>query len=242
MTFELQPEVDRLTAVCRGLFGDESRWITADGYRHSLALAIIDSIFSTGSNYQSVINVVNAYRGYRKAQGADADRDGTKELLATFKEVGGSREWADGVVNNRKPAHTHPHAPLKAEVIRLAAERLKRQDLAITTRDVLHGAYAKDDSLATLKDAWLKLPSQSSGVTFNYFLILSGFQSVKPDRMVIRFVKEHAGLEGTQLTPMQTAELIKQVAELYPTQPRRLDHVIWRHVSGREVFRADELN
>ncbi|WP_459384460.1 hypothetical protein [Arthrobacter humicola] len=70
---------------------------------------------------------------------------------------------------------------------------------------------------------------------------LAGFQSVKPDRMVIRFVEEHAGLQG-KLTPMQTAELINQVAKLYPTQPRRLDHIIWRHVSGREIFREDELN
>ena len=88
----------------------------------------------------------------------------------------------------------------------------------------------------------MELPSQRSGVTYNYLLILAGFQSVKPDRMPIRFVEEHAGLEGKQLTPMQTAELITRVAELYPTQPRRLDHVIWRHVSGRETFRADELN
>lgn len=41
---------------------------------------------------------------------------------------------------------------------------------------------------------------------------------------------------------MQTAELIRQVADRYPTQPRKLDHVVWRHVSGRTVFRADEPN
>lgn len=60
--------------------------------------------------------------------------------------------------------------------------------------------------------------------------------------MIIRFVEEHAGLEGKDITPMQTAELIGQVADRYPTQPRKLDHVIWRYVSGREIFRADELN
>lgn len=78
-------------------------------------------------------------------------------------------------------------------------------------------------------------------MTFNYFLILAGFQSVKPDRMVIRFVGEHAGLQG-KLTPMQTAQLVKQVAKLYPTEPRRLDRIIWRHVSGREIFREGEIN
>ena len=239
MTYEFSLEAATLTEKCRSLFDDESRWITAGGYSHSLALAIIDSIFSTGSHYQSVINVVNEYRAYRLGQGADADQDGTKELLATFKEAGGSTGWAE-LVNNHKPAHTQPNALLKAEVVLRAAESLAKP--GVTTRDEVHDAYATDQTLAELKKTWLRLPSQSSGVTFNYFLILCGFQSVKPDRMIIRFVEEDAGLTGRGLTPMQTAELIREVAESYPTQPRKLDHVIWRHVSGREIFRADGLN
>ncbi|WP_426226394.1 hypothetical protein [Pseudarthrobacter sp. DSP2-3-2b1] len=239
MTNDFTAEAEQLTGVCRKIFGDESRWITADGYRHSLALSIIDSIYSTGSNYQAVINVVNEYRAYRRAQGGDADRDGTVELLTTFKEAGSSGGWAE-LVNNRKPAHTKANAPLKAEVIRQAAEVLQNE-LGYTTREDLHTAYAKDDELTALKEAWLHLPSQRSGVTFNYLLILAGFQSVKPDRMVIRFIEEHAELGGRRPTPTEAAELIKKVAELYPTQPRRLDHVIWRHVSGREVFREEEV-
>jgi hypothetical protein len=113
--------------------------------------------------------------------------------------------------------------------------------IGIITVTDLRQLQAEDEDLTGVKKEWLKLPSQSSGVTFNYFLILVGFQSVKPDRMVIRFVEETIDLQG-QLTPMQTAQLIKRVAELYPTQARRLDHVIWRHVSGREIFREDELN
>jgi hypothetical protein len=61
MTYQFSAEAATLTDKCRSLFGDESRWITADGYTHSLALAVIDSIFSTGSHYQSVIDVVNKY-------------------------------------------------------------------------------------------------------------------------------------------------------------------------------------
>lgn len=241
MTTDLTAAAQRLNEVCRSIFRDESRWITADGYPDSLALSIIDSIYSTGSKYQAVINVVNEYRAYRKAEGGDADRDGTTELLQTFKAAGGSAGWAE-MVNNRKPAHTKTNAPLKAEVIRRAAELLRNQELEITTQDELRAAYANKETRKELKKAWLGLPSQRSGVTYNYLLILAGFQSVKPDRMVIRFVAEHAGLNAEKLTPMETADLIQQVAELYPTQPRRLDHVIWRHVSGREVFKADELN
>lgn len=239
MTTDFTAEAEQLTWVCRDIFGDEVRWITADGYPNSLALCIIDSIYSTGSNYQAVINVVNEYRAYRRAQGGDADRDGTKELLATFNEAGGSAGWAE-LVNNRKPAHTKANAPLKAEVIRQAAEVLHCR-LGYRTRADLHTAYANDENREVLKKAWLRLPSQRSGVTYNYLLILAGFQSVKPDRMVIRFIEEHVDLRGRKLTPSEAAELIKKVAELYPTQPRRLDHVIWRHVSGREVFREEEV-
>lgn len=240
MTTDLTAAAERLTEVCRSIFEDESRWITADGYPDSLALSIIDSIYSTGSKYQAVINVVNAYRAHRKAEGGDADRDGTRELIQSFKAAGGSAEWAE-LVNNRKPAHTKKNAPLKAEVIYRVASVLHAK-LEITTQDELRAAYADKAKREESKNRWLDLPSQKSGVTYNYLLILAGFQSVKPDRMVIRFVAKHAGLDAKKLTPMETADLIQQVAERYPTQPRRLDHVIWRHVSGREVFKADEVN
>lgn len=240
MTTEFTAEAEKLTEVCRGIFGDETQWIAADGYPHSLALCIIDSIFSTGSHYNSVINVVNEYRAYRRARGGNADYDGTAELLTTFADVGSSAAaWADKVVNNRKPAHTKKNAPLKAEVIRQAAEKLK--ELGYTTREHLHRAYAEDKELKALKDAWIHLPSQRSGVTYNYLLILAGFQSVKPDRMVIRFIKEHAELGERDLSTSEAADLIRQVAELYPTEARRLDHVIWRYVSGRDVFKEQDV-
>jgi hypothetical protein len=58
--------------------------------------------------------------------------------------------------------------------------------------------------------------------------------------MVIRFVEEMTGLKG--LSPSATAEVIKEVARLYPADARRLDHVIWRYASRREFLRADPSN
>jgi hypothetical protein len=68
MTIELAAEADRLTDICRTTFGDETKWIAADGYPESLALCVIDSIFSTGSHYTSVINVVAEYCKYRRCR------------------------------------------------------------------------------------------------------------------------------------------------------------------------------
>ena len=236
MILRSQPDVSVLVAACRQLFGDPARWVAADGYPGSLALCVIDSIYSTGSHYQSVVNVVSAYRNHRRGQGHDPNTDGAADLLRSIEETGGSAAWAN-LVHNLKPAHTKAGAALKAEVVWQAARCL--QGLGIDSVADLHARHAEGLGLAEVKKAWLRLPSQSSGTTFNYFLILAGFQSVKPDRMVIRFVGEHAGVEARGLSPMQVADLITRAAEAYPAEPRRLDHVIWRHVSGRPVFVSD---
>ncbi len=241
MTTGLSEAAVRLTEVCRSIFDDESQWIEADGYPDSLALGIIDSIFSTGSHYTSVVNVITAYRAMRRAQGGDPNSDGVQELLASFDAVSGSDGWAEAV-NNRKPAHTGRGALLKAEVVHRAALTLASLDGGpIETAADVRAEFQRDHELKRIKRAWLQLPSQSSGVTFNYLLILVGLQSVKPDRMVIRFIEEHAGLGEHAVSPKEAASLISQVAGLYPTQARKLDHVIWRHVSGREVFRTTDL-
>ncbi|SEQ81081.1 hypothetical protein [Arthrobacter sp. OV608] len=59
--------------------------------------------------------------------------------------------------------------------------------------------------------------------------------------MVIRFIKEHAELGERELSTSEAADLIRQVAELYPIEARRLDHVVWRHVSGRDVFKDEDV-
>lgn len=238
MSPDLDAHAARLAETCRTLFGEESRWIEPDDYRNSLALCIIDSIFSTGSHYTSVVNVVSKYCAYRREQGANPYRDGPDELLKTFLEAGDSREWAKAVVDNFKPAHTKAGAPLKAEVVYQTALALRSMKL-MTPQDIKQ-EHQKDATLAVLKKTWLRLPSQSSGVTFNYFLILAGLQSVKPDRMVVKFVRENTDIKAGELTPANVTDLIKRVAEKYPTQVRKLDHVIWRYESGRELFVAED--
>ncbi|WP_024476660.1 hypothetical protein [Arthrobacter sp. CAL618] len=231
MTYKFSDQEEILIEVCRTEFGDEARWFEPEGYRDGLALCVIDSIFSTGSHYRSVINVVNRYWDHRKTQGGDPRSDGVKELENSFVEAGGSEPWAD-LVGNRKPAHTGNGALLKAEVVRRAAAGLQSLDI-LSTKD-LHGEYQNDPSLNRLKSMWRNLPSQSSGVTFNYLLILAGLQSVKADRMILRFIEQHTKLDSRQINPSEAADLVMRVAEAYPTTARRLDHVIWRHTSGRE--------
>ncbi len=80
--------------------------------------------------------------------------------------------------------------------------------------------------------AWTKLPSQRSGVTYSYLMLLAGLPSVKPDRMVLRFLTEVLGADVT-LTTDHAFELVMAAADALDASPRTLDHAIWRAASGR---------
>lgn len=231
MEYEYEAEVAALATKCRELFGDETLWFEVAGYR-SVALCIIDSIYSIGSHYNSVVNVVDRYVAYRAAQGGNAYDDTVEQLVETFQDVGGSDAWAD-MVCNRKPAHTKEGALLKSEVVFRAAIGLS--NLGIQSAKDLERQASTAEGLSALKNSWLRLPSQSSGISFNYFLILAGYQSVKPDRMVLKFLEEHTGLIGRKLGAEKATELISRVAAVYPTEARKLDHIVWRYSSGRPI-------
>ncbi|MDN5698724.1 MAG: hypothetical protein L0G85_00230 [Kocuria sp.] len=221
-----QVEVDALVSYCRSNLGEKDLWITPEGYPNSLALCIIDSIYSTGSHYTSVVNVINRYRA------AHGQRDGAAALLESISAAGGARAWANSVAGNLKPAHTKPGAPLKAEVIGQAAALMLKH--GIDTVEDLVLAVETSPQGNPVHDAWKKLPSQGSGVTYSYLLLLAGLPSVKPDRMVLRFLERALGT-GVPMTTDRAFELVMAAADRLEVSPRTLDHVIWRAASGRDL-------
>ncbi|MDO5669918.1 MAG: hypothetical protein Q4G50_07935 [Corynebacterium sp.] len=219
--------IDRLVAYCEENLGDPDLWHTPDGYPGSLALCIIDALYSTGSHYTSVVNVINRYR--RKYP---EENHGPQDLLESMRVVGGARAWAEDVVENVKPAHTGRNARLKAEVIEQAAELMCERSIA-TVAD-FRGAVARDLYDNDVRTGWLGLPSQSSGVTYNYMLLLVGLPSIKPDRMVLRFLADALG-EDADLSEKQAVELLERTAERMNVDAGALDHIVWRAASGREL-------
>lgn len=214
--------VDALVGYCQEELGKPSTWVTPPGYPDSLALCVIDAIYSTGGRYAQVINVIDRYT---ERQGAD---HGAEELLGSIRTVGAAA-WAADVVENRRRAHTKPGAPLKAEVIEQAAELLIAQD--IRTVPELRTRLGDSPEDHSLHAEWKKLPSQSSGVTYNYLLILAGLPSVKPDRMVLRFLED--ALQQHRISNEEAVGLIKAAATKLGTDARTLDHMIWRAASKR---------
>lgn len=219
-------EIKTLVTYCETNLGDPTVWTTPDGYPNSLALCIIDSIYSTGSHYSSVVNVIERYKE------SGGENDGAQALTRSIKEAGGAREWATTIAHNLKPANTRPGAQLKAEIIEQAAGLMT--ELGIDTVSDLR-AKVEDSPLDNdVMRKWKRLPSQSSGVTYNYLLILAGMPSVKPDRMILRFLA-HALGEETELDGRRAVELITETAKTMNVDPRALDHIAWRAASGREL-------
>lgn len=68
---------------------DRSGWTDPAGYRDSLAMCVLDSIFSLRASYASTVHVLARYRGVRRAAGADPNRDGLADLIAAVEVAGG---------------------------------------------------------------------------------------------------------------------------------------------------------
>jgi hypothetical protein len=223
-------EVVRLAAHCRETLGDPAAWKAMAGYPESLALCVIDSLQSTGPHYSSVVNVVQRYRRYRRDQGARADADGVRALLASFEELGGAVGWAERIGNQNR-TYARKHAPLKAQAILQAAERLGA--LHIDSVSDLRTALA-DGRAAEVERAWRGVVSQSSGITWSYFLMLAGHDGVKVDRMILRYVSRAVGADGATLSPERSRALVTDVAAQFDIRASTLDHAVWRFESGRD--------
>jgi hypothetical protein len=195
-----------------------------------LALCIIDSIYSTGARYSSVVNVVRRYRDHRTQRGGTPDMDGTDELAANIAELGGPDAWASRI-GNRRPTSTTAGAPLKAETIATLTTLLPRHGVR-TTAD-LRRAAVDADALKTVERAWRATPGQRSGITWDYALMLAQIPGVKADRMLIRYVARAIGVRPEGLPPQRAAEMINRVAEMKTWEVIHLDHAIWRFESGR---------
>lgn len=230
------PDLAALARACDVDLGDPHLWFTPGGYPNSLALCIIDSIYSTGARYSSVVNIVGRYRRHRTECGGDADTDGVDELAGTIAELGGADSWATRI-GNRRPTSTKAGAPLKAAAIAALTVVLSRHGVR-TTND-LKILAARPEALKAVERVWRAVPGQRSGITWTYALMLAQIPGVKADRMVIRYVARAIGVRPEVLSSQRAAALVGLVAEATNWNTIHLDHAIWRFESGRP-FQDDE--
>jgi len=210
----------------------------ADEYRYaSLPLCVVDAVFSIGVRYTSTQKVVSnlcEYAGWtrffasREARGAG--EYGIGDLNSMFDKFG-AEGMAESIFQNRQRTSSRSGI-LKAEAVLLYCRTLIKAGINdFPDLDVERREYAEAIILG--------LPGQSSGIAFDYFMMLAGDDNlIKPDRMVQRYVAHALDLDSVP-QPRQAAILVRLAAKELRTRgqlwtPLSLDNAIWRHQSKHE--------
>jgi hypothetical protein len=220
-------EIDAVVEHVRRTLGGPSGWPTPTTYASS-ALAVIDSIWSIGVRYTGVRNVIERYRQLRVAQGANPDDDTPADLVAAIEQLGGPEAFADALRNRQRTSSKS--GILKAEAVLLTARVLVDAGVQRPS-DVLD---AHHEQLDRLRAAWVLVHGQGSGISLDYFLMLSGIEGVKGDRMIRRFVAQALGLTNELAVDAERAvKLVRGAAGRIGVDDRQLDFAIWNHESER---------
>ncbi len=188
------------------------------GWPESISTALIDAVFSAQDRY----NTKNGRglkphldRWHREAL-VDGAADDLLALAAQISDRGplgwaddiGRRQWSPG---SRK---------LKAETVLLAAQALLARDPRIVR------ACDVNPEIVQSVPATLTGVPGIGFVTASYFTMLLGYEGVKPDTMVHRFVHQRV---GHNISSAAVAELLAETAEALGVRQVDLDHAIWVH-------------
>lgn len=224
MSAGVDVRVDALGSALHSDLGDHALWFRPRRYPDSLALSIIDAIFSTGARYATVENILDRYIAYRDGQGGDVAVDGAPELLTTFAEVGSPGAWAQDI-GNRRPTSTTPGAPLKAEAVKEAATRLLAA--GISTAEDFRSA-ADSDALQVVRSVWREVPGQRSGFTWAYLQLLVGIPALRVDGVVATYIARVLDVSVDDVDGDLVSGLIAEVARRNEWDEREIPMAIWR--------------
>lgn len=219
--------VARLAQRCGEFLGDFGQAMTPS-YPSSLALCILDAIYSTGSHPTAVDNIVARYIARH------GNSDGAKSLRYSIAAAGGADVWAREVICNLKPASTRPGAVLKAEVVDSAVRVMAEHGIddvgdlrAAVGEGVGSFAFSSDVS-----KGWRALPSQSSGITWLHLLMLAGSTHFEVDHKVVGYLAEVADPEADLTVDYVHAE-IDAVARVLDAEVSTVERIVWQASHGR---------
>jgi hypothetical protein len=198
----------------------------------SLALCVIDVIFSIGVKYSSVTNTIQRI----KSKIPEADSLTISDLLKSYDYYS-----IEGMVNeifgNRQRTSTR-NGILKAEAVQRFCRVLL--DFDVNQINDVEKVIANKDFEAEIKS----IPGQSSGISLVYFYILTGAKDyVKPDRMIQRFLSATLNRKVKESECQRLifgASLI--IEKEYPEiRASIIDHLMWKYQSGRDLHKPIEV-
>lgn len=202
----------------------------------SLPLCVIDAVFSIGVRYGAVEATIKRFceRTSWRIRRAPTQTTG-QHTISDFIALRAQRsadELASDLFGNRQKTSAR-NGIRKAEACFLFAEALK-------TAGIEDFCDMFDERQLIAEALILGLPGQSSGIAFDYFLILAGdTDMVKPDRQVQRYVAQAVFNDpDRRVSPRQAALLVKAAARRLRQTDKRwnarsLDHAIWRKQGGK---------
>ena len=225
----MEPSVDDVTAFVLDRLGPTDTWPTTPrGYPDSLALCLIDAIWSMGVRYGGVENIVTRYRAYRTGEGGVAESDDAGALLSVYAAIGGVEAFAETVGNHQRTSTRA--GVLKAQAVLDAANLLV--GLNTTSTSLLREA----SDLREVEAGWRALPGQRSGISWHYLLMLVGTQDIKADRMIRRFLFP---LLGSLPAPSDASRILASAAPSLGCDLRTLDHAMWSYQRSRARSTSD---
>ncbi|MDR2565367.1 MAG: hypothetical protein LBC97_04780 [Bifidobacteriaceae bacterium] len=220
MTTLSATQINRFLDACRTLLPDPAEWPKLNSYPDSLAESVIDAIWSEQVRYSNVIEIVGRYRDYRRAQGADADHDGARELAATFSI--GLDAWIDQI-GNRQRVFSRDNAPYKAQVVQQAADAAVASGVQ-SVADLQTACAGDTDQYQDFHRRWLALPAQSSGMSWERLGLAAGIETVPRNLWLVEFAT-HA--TGAPVSGADAVSLVDAAANTMSVTPLRLRNAIW---------------
>jgi hypothetical protein len=219
-------------AIVRDL-GEPRGWVDIHTYPQSLAECVIDALWSERVRYGVIVDIIERYRAFRAAQGADGDTDSARDLLDTFSI--GLDAWMDQI-GNRQRAYSRTVAPFKAELVREGAQA--GVDSGVTTTEALRRDQKRNTAgFADFKSRWLLLPSQHSGLTWERLLLVAGIDDVAPDGWIVEYLNRELGLGrpgGSGLDSTQALSVLNKAANELGSTSLKLRNAIWRFETKRD--------
>lgn len=205
-------------------------------YYDSLPQCIIDAVYSIGVRYAStrntVINYCNntAITRLSNPLSSPSDTHIVSDLLTNIAAYPTIEDCADCLFENKQKTSTR-NGILKADAVKRFATALQNEGVQ-TLSDI---RTASAETILAIESAIKIIPGQKSGISFSYFLMLSGDDNhMKIDRWLLRFVGDALGVANYHNVSQAYTDLLAVCSELkkiYPNiTPRLLDHTIWNYM------------
>jgi hypothetical protein len=211
-----------------------------DYFYNHLPLCVINAVWSISVKYEGVLNVVKKYCKRRKldpyrskelqenSQYPDINEQESILVFINYMKQYSFEELADNIFENHQRTSTKSGI-LKAEAVFRFAEVLSNYNI-----NYFQDITNEIENNELLKLAIKEIRGQKSGISLDYFFMLSGNENrIKPDRMIKRFLAKPLGIDPDTISSTDAQIAFQNLYVLLDdkriTSVRHLDNIVWNY-------------